>query len=356
MNEGAARRGPTGRAVRSGGSGSVRLDVGPTDQREIDRRAQELRPVFIVGAPRSGTSLLYRTLQRHPSFRVPNASEGMDLQESDIVAHLENLPWFNRERPRTLVRFLLGDVEHIDAFLASIRPLAARVATLRTWDRRLTDLTRGRVEVHLPRRPARFDRVVRNFFVVAHDARGPQRLVEKTPHHVAHLDLFRAAFPRARFLYIHRHPVDVYSSYRRRGEIDERAEWARLSPPEFVDLHGRMSRLAADEADRADDLLLVSYERFVREPEACFRRVCDFLEEPFVPEALTLEEEDPSRWRIDPHLFQSITTSTKDWRDHISEEDAAVVETGLADVIARWGYDPYVPPERDATTGRPSAP
>jgi hypothetical protein len=55
--------------------------------------------------------------------------------------------------------------------------------------------------------------------------RASQRVLEKTPRHVEHIDKLFHCFPKAQMLYIHRHPVDVYSSYVRRGQIDPKADW-----------------------------------------------------------------------------------------------------------------------------------
>src|SRR4029453_13830088 len=58
-------------------------------------------------------------------------------------------------------------------------------------------------------------------------ARPCGRTREKPPRHVEHVGKLFACFPQARLLYIHRHPVDVYSSYVRRGQTDPPAAWGR---------------------------------------------------------------------------------------------------------------------------------
>lgn len=297
-----------------------------------------MRPVFIVGAPRSGSSLLYRTLQRHPSFRCPHADGGLNLQETDIVRHLPDLPWFKRGQPRRLWQYMLRDAERFDEFLRLIEPLKPRARRFRAWDERLQRVSRGRLA--LSRRLADDEEVIRAFFVIAKEARGPERLVEKTPHHVAHVDLFRRAFPQARFLYIHRHPVDVYSSYRRRAQEDSNADWARLSVDEFVDLYGEMSEAAQEESVRPD-VQMVPYERFVAQPEDAFGAICTFLDEPFVVEALEVERPDATRWKPDPLLFAEITDGTKDWSEYVTVDEAREVEARLAEVMQGWHYDPY---------------
>lgn len=308
------------------------------DRKEIDKAAANMEPVFIVGAPRSGSSLLYRTLQLHPSFRCEKAEEGLNLQESDIVRHLPNLPWFNEERPRTLRQFMLGDDDRYRQFLELVQPLKPRAMRVRRWDQRLRRRTGGRVG--LSRRFAPDAAVVRAFFVLAKAARGPERLVEKTPHHVEYLWVFRKAFQDARFLYIHRHPIDVFSSYRRRAQADPNAEWAQLTEPEFVELYGTMSVRAQAEA-RSGDLMLVPYEQFTIDPEDSFASVCEFLDEPFIESALQVEDPDMNRWKPDPLLFAQITPDTKDWSEYITDVEARRIETALREVMEGWGYRPY---------------
>lgn len=302
------------------------------DQRRLGALADAMQPVFIVGAPRSGSSLLYRTLQHHPSFLCHNADGGVNLQETDIVSLLPSVTTFDRKRHRKLVQYLLRNEQAVNAFVESIAPHQGEQPAP---DSRLGRLVE-RVRRRLGRRESTDVTIVRNFFAIAKQARGTERLVEKTPHHIEHLSLFRQAFPSAQFLYIYRHPVEVYSSYRRRADVDPKATWARLTPREFVELYGRMSRVAIAEAKRHSDLLLVSYERFVQEPAAAFAEVCAFLGEPFVERALAPREQ--AEYRIDPHLFGEITTDTKDWRDYASEAEAAEIEDRLTDVMRHWGY------------------
>ena len=47
-------------------------------------------------------------------------------------------------------------------------------------------------------------------------ARGVNRILEKTPAAIYHLPEINATFPCAKKLFIHRHPIDVFTSYRRR--------------------------------------------------------------------------------------------------------------------------------------------
>jgi hypothetical protein len=52
---------------------------------------KEKSPVFIVGPGRSGTSLLYRMLQKHPVFEPQNCAAGVDLTESQVFSAPESI-------------------------------------------------------------------------------------------------------------------------------------------------------------------------------------------------------------------------------------------------------------------------
>ena len=72
----------------------------------ISADMQRSSPVFIVGEARSGTSILYRTLQKHSSFRPRQTN----LAETNIFAHLRRTFMFGQSYPETLRQFMLDDM------------------------------------------------------------------------------------------------------------------------------------------------------------------------------------------------------------------------------------------------------
>ena len=88
--------------------------------RELLKISDEMRlarPVFIVGEARSGTSMLYRALQKHPSFRPHR----INLVETDIFHVLHRAFMFRGGYPPALVAFMLGDDKSYREFLRTIR-------------------------------------------------------------------------------------------------------------------------------------------------------------------------------------------------------------------------------------------
>lgn len=298
----------------------------------ISAQMKASRPVFIIGEARSGTSILYRTLQKHSSFRPiePN------LVETEICSHLRRTFMFGRAYPSSLIRFMLGNEARYRQFLRSIRTirlLSALLVMPNLVVRDRSDLIWYGNLNHL---------VLRSYFFHAQLARGCLRLVEKTPTNAPNIDRLWKSFPNARFLYIHRHPVDVFSSYRRRARDDPEAGWAAaLTPREFcTSYRASVERLRAWTHEH-ESLRMLKYEDFTRNPAREFEGICEFLEERFEPDAIQEHEPDPARWHGDPLLWGEIVSNTKDWRDYVTVAEAGFIQEVLSDQMSRLDYEDY---------------
>jgi hypothetical protein len=236
-------------------------------------------------------------------------------------------------------RYMLEDEDAWRAFLDSLRPLRPLLAAAAVGQRLL-----GRFGWAWYLAPSR--RVARSYLHHAQLARACRRILEKTPRHVEHVGKLFACFPRARLLYIHRHPVDVYSSYVRRGQTDPRADWARIPLEEFCAVYRRNARrAAAAAAERPATVRLLAYEAFTADPGGELAAVCEFLGEPFDPalvDSFDVEEAKVAHWEGSSLLYGRIRTTTKNWRHYLSEPDARRVEELLAPELARFGYESAV--------------
>lgn len=307
---------------------------------EISRRMKRSLPVFIVGEARSGSTILYRTLLKHPAFKPREEN----LQESSFTVQAPDAFRFGSNGPRNLQKFLLEDAEEWSHFLESVSPLRwwLRVASLLgptfAWRWRLG--------------PTKL--VARSYVFHAKRSRSVKRLLEKTPNHIYHIDRLLACFPAARLLYIHRHPVDVYSSLRRRGQVDPKADWARVGPDEFCKRYRHHLRLAM-EAERRypESMMLIGYDDFTSSPENELERICDFLGAAYSSDALT-DLDDPSgwaHWERSRHLYEGIKTHTKRWQDYCEPHEARDIQQALAAEMAHLGYEPYTPDDQLMTRG-----
>jgi len=309
------------------------------------------RPVFVVGIARSGTSIVYRTLQHHPSFRPANAPDGFDLTESRAFVDPSGL----RTRTGPAFRFMLGDEGRHRAFLASVESIPAALAGLqanRSVRRVLDRSPRARVAWW---KSCRNHHLLRLFFAHAAPARGVVRIVEKTPAHLGFLPEILATFPHAKLLCLHRHPLEVFSSYRRRLAVAERLpdvpqatrNWLRMSAEVFCRAYREeVWTILRASAKRPAAVLPIRYADFTGDPRRAFREIFEFVGEPFDADVLERGAPALASWTQDPLLAQPVTRNEKDWRSYLDESTAAAIETRLADVMDEIGY-------RRSSDGRP---
>ncbi len=214
---------------------------------------------WIVGVPRSGTTLLRFMLDAHSQLAVPPetgfvpalaalAHEGDDARVRFLSTLLgfESWPDFHLDESR----FVKG-VEALQPFTTS--------AGLRTFYRQYAE---------------RF---------------GKERFGDKTPSYGLHLAAIQDLMPEAHFVHILRDGRDV--------AISVRPLW--FSPgPSFEDAARDWAdriRRTRSEAARCRKYLEVRYEDLVSAPEAVLRRVCDFLELGFEPGMLAYYTRVPER-------------------------------------------------------------
>lgn len=307
-------------------------------------------PVFIVGAPRSGTSILYRILQKHSSFRLQDydGKSGVNLVESNIFQNPYDYT------SQAAIDYLLGNRDIYDRFLESTQALRkyqslvfARAIENKLY--RKENLTFIRLFFW---RFTLTNILVSTFFYWAKKARKCKRILEKTPQSIFHLPEIKNTFPRSKLLFIYRHPIDVFSSYKKRlkKSIDLNSKkselrWLKIEPDRFCKMYQQSIDIALKEsADRPEQLLPIMYEELVNYPENTIQKICKFLDESYEENCLIQDETNLAKFEVDPYLFGKIKKVTKDWSDFVSETDARYIEDGLQAVMNRLGYSRYSDP------------
>lgn len=275
-------------------------------------------PVFVVGCPRSGTTLVQRLVGAHPA--VAAAPETFFMRRF----------WDRRAAFGTLAD---------DA--AFRRVLDALVATPAFADMGLDAAAFRAAAAAAPRRwPALFRLLLAQFGEAQFgEAREGARVVaEKTPNHVLYLDALRRFFPALRVVHVLRDPRAVAWSWRTvpwttgfaAGDATvwvRYAEAARRAPPS-VPLH------------------TVRYERLVRAPEAEARRLCRFLALPFDAAMLRFHEAGPATLDLAREPWKARAAHPIDaaaavrWQREAPARFVADVEAVAARAMRHWGYRP----------------
>jgi tetratricopeptide (TPR) repeat protein len=243
-------------------------------------------PIFIVGLPRSGSTLVEQILASHScvegTFELPNLL--------------------------TIVR----EFDHADA-VHDAYPEIVRTAS----PEHLGNLGRRYLEETAPLRGAR------------------PHFIDKMPNNFSHVGLIQAILPRAVIIDVRRHPMDAcFSTYKQHF-----AEGQSFSY-DLEDL-GRYYRCYLSLMDHWDavlpgKVLRLQYEQLIREPEAQIRRLLRHCSLPFEPACLSFHETKRSvRTASAEQVRQPLYTSGVGYWRHF-EAQLAPLRRALGDSLERF--------------------
>ncbi len=258
---------------------------------EPEEGGMQDRLIFLIGAPRSGTTLLARMLGAHsliyqraePHLITPIAHLGYWGKVQKAPYDPQNVEQAIHEFVADLPR---GEDDYYDALRA------------------YTDTMYGRMMARAP---------------------GKRFFLDKTPAYALVLPFLLRLYPRARYVVLTRHPLAVLSSYVEsffdgdyQVAVDHNPILARYVPA-----------LAKMLRERPVPFVHVRYEELVREPEGQLRRICEHLGVPFEPEMVAYGEHgeapkglgDPTG--VDRHT-RPVTTSVSRWAAEIAGNPTAL--------------------------------
>ncbi|HVC60461.1 MAG TPA: sulfotransferase [Acetobacteraceae bacterium] len=266
-------------------------------------------PFFIVGAGRSGTTLLRLILAGHSRLHIPPETWFLRplVRDFPLTGALTQ-PQVERAI-ETMVRHERWPDMHLAA--DDLRRQAAALARPALVD--LIDL----VYHHLLNTSSR------------------QRLGDKTPHYFAIVPELATLYPRAKFIHLVRDGRDVAISW-----ID--AGWQRYYEPGF-EWPAAIARLRMDRTAYPDRTLEVRYEDLVRHPAEVAQHICGFLGETFEPSMLGWQDRIELVAARDRHLHARLRQPLSDdaiavWRHRLSTAECFAMEACLHRELVQSAY------------------
>lgn len=287
---------------------------------------------FIVGTPRSGTSLLTQMLHAHPDFAIPPETYFIP----DVVANCA------------------AAADPRKAFLETVRS-HRRYAIFKMDD----DLLDKRIGMLHPFSSAGALRV---FYATYAERFGKSRYGDKSPPYVENMLFIQDLIQEARFILMVRDGRDMALSIKDLSfgpnTIRDAAAW-------WVMVYWR----ARAQAEGVRHFLEIHYEDLVLNTEATMRRVCDFAELPWDPATLRYHEKFGERWEeieqgTQPEQMNLLASPGRGflnellakppqvdrvavWRREMSREDQDVFDEIAGDMLQALGY-PLARDVRDA--------
>lgn len=315
-------------------AGDVHTHVDTQDARSTSALSNP--PVFLVGAARSGTTLLYKSLCLHPSTayisnwvrRFPAAPQLAVLNRLPAaVPALRRKGWFRGDNA-----YVYGERRSI---IERMTPAPVEGETLFAR----CGITKDPVEVPPPV-DSSIVSLRRAFGSVARWS-GGRILVNKRIANSWRIPLLVTAFPDARFVNLVRDGRAVASSLARvdwweDGEI----WWLGSTPREWsgsggdpVELCARNWVMEVDATERglqhvpADNILSITYEDLIAEPTTMLRDVAAFA---------GLEPEHP-QW-LERRRDMQFPNRNDGWRRHLTDDAITTTESIQRETLRRYGY------------------
>ena len=270
----------------------------PSDSHAIPPTREPV-PFFIVGCPRSGTSLVSQLLDNHPQLAVYHETQYYPVFRP-------HLPYYGDLSREADARALIGD--------------------LRAW-LRLQGATPPPAEQLMA---SSFEGVLSALLGAYARSQGKARAGDKTPEHHTHLAEITTKLPHSPVIFVIRDPRDTIRSFRKAfgASIEDAARaWNRA----FAS-HQRFS----------DRVQTVRYEELVQDPAGVLAPVCAALGTDFEPQMLRFYERVPERLRSLPNverLTSPVSAGSVGSYRELPATEIRRIEELCAEGMATLGYE-----------------
>ncbi len=292
------------------------------------------QPIFIVGTPRSGTTLAARILGRHPRLFMPGETHYLD----DVYSRRQELGSLESRQGRMAVAqrlytiytryYELPDQQRIERMFPDVSDLVKAIDDCRSHGAVLDRFMSLQMQVegklrwgnNAPRELFSI-REIREFFPDA-------KLVVCVRDIRAFLYSYQGKWKATGAEYVERmkklyHPV--VTSYLWKSSMRQLSVLEQLVPP--------------------TDRIIVRYEDLVTEPEATVRSICATIGEEFEPGMLEVEGHNSSSATDAGGIFAS---SVDRWKAELSPEEIAISQNIAGSLLGKLGYG-EIPAHADRT-------
>ncbi|MGD2118995.1 MAG: sulfotransferase [Chromatiales bacterium] len=272
-------------------------------------------PIFLVGAARSGTTLLQYMLRSHPQISLPTGEshffipfyqrreEFGDLSKKNNLQNLlssiyrQKAPFFDEE--------LHGIKFNVDEF---------------------TDLLYKQGLHTVPQ-------IINGIMSANAAGEGKQRWGDKTPYYILHLETLLEMFPDAQFVHIIRDGRDCALSM-----LERKWDLKIFNTYHAAYLWNRYVEHGVEFGRKYPDIYIeLRYEDLLAEPEKNVERLCNFLNIEYSESVINFRKSDGSgKTSLLTQPLQK--NNSEKWRTKMSDRQVRVFEALAGDMLAQNDY------------------
>ncbi|MBW4618430.1 MAG: sulfotransferase [Cyanosarcina radialis HA8281-LM2] len=268
--------------------------------------------LFILGVPRSGTTLLRTILDSHPHLAVG-----------------PECPWIG------------GNYGKVASFRVLYYSLVNdRQGPVCNFE--------GVSEADVSRAIGQAISSILNSYAAA---KGKKRWLEKTPNHMTEIPFLNQLFPQAKYIHIIRDGRDVACSLFKQREnwgknLSNRGETVTNTLLNSLQRWCHWLRQFEQWQEEYQlDTCQIRYEDLVREPRPVLEKILEFIEEPWSDEVLTYEgqKHDLPAWESgsrDVARKQQISNEgVGKWKTKFTDTERLIASSFADSMLLRYGYD-----------------
>jgi hypothetical protein len=279
----------------------------------MERSSSRPAPFFIVGAQRSGTTMLRLMLNNHPNLAIPHES-------GFITIFYSKLADYGDLQQRENVTQLLRDISEYH--------LVKRGGHVQDPEAILSEPIAGYADL------------VNAIYTVYARQKGKGRWGDKTPFYTPDIDILWTLFPGCYIVHLVRDGRDRAVSMRS-------IKWGSSNLPRLAE-DWRWKTMVAHKIGMVlgkQHYLEVRYEDLVLKTEEVLRTICAFLHEPYQEDMLAYHT--TAAQEVPAESIQWHTNSVKapdasklyTWKQKMSLSDRIIFEQVAADALELFGYE-----------------
>ena len=288
--------------------------------------------LFIIGNPRSGTSLLRIMMTSHPNVTIP--------PESGFVQW-----WYDKYK--NWDESNATDRKKIKEYLTDLRSSKK----IETWTLNFNEL----YSLIKRKKPANYSELSKLVYIQyskqKYNSEPPEFIGDKNNYYLHHLPLLDEIFPKAKYLHIVRDGRDVACSYKKTQTLNTSSEYRPNLPTDISEIAEEWTKnnkkiLEFFSSFKKDRSYLLKFENLIKHTKEELKEICKFLNLDFSPRMLeyykmnrkeNLEPEETLDWKkktLDP----PDPSVLKKYRQELNESEIKEFEKIANNLLRELGY------------------